>query len=157
MQKVFKRTKTVRIFSVLSGLLFLICLIGSIFCIVKQDYAALIIVALGLYLDLIFVLVALIESKGTFEIDRDTLIFHYRVFSRSKKYNRRNVSLKCSDINHLLKLYRKGDGISTADTTEYQFILHDGTIIETYFYHFGREAVQEIDEFLEQHIKVIKM
>ena len=101
MQKVFKRTKTVRIFSVLGGLLFLICLIGSIFCIVKQYYAALIIVAIGIYLDLIFVMVALIESKGTLEIDRDTLIFHYRVFSKSQ----RSEGLHSGVLYHPVKTY----------------------------------------------------
>ncbi len=157
MQKVFKRTKTVRIFSILSGLIFLGCVIASIFSVVKQEYINFIFVSFALYLDIMFALIALIEYKGTLEINEIGIGFHYRVFSKSKKYNRRNVFLQWEDITYVLKNFTPGDGFFSANSTVYHFILQDDQEIEAYFFHFGKTAEQEIDCILKKYTTVISM
>ncbi len=68
---------------------------------------------------MLFAAIALIEYRGSIEIDDQKIRFNYRIFSKHKELNKSGVEFAFSEIESISKTYRKGDRIVSKDCFVY--------------------------------------
>lgn len=136
------------------ALITLFCVASSIVLIAKHDYTLSFIIFFHFFLCVMVALIVWIEYKGSLEINETGIKFNYRVFSKSKEFNRNHISLKFDDIHHIQKVFIKGGGIISKDTVLYKFCLIGKREVIVYFYHFGKQAEHEISAILGEKVSV---
>ena len=115
MKQIFRRKKNVAVFTALSVSILLVCGVLSAVFALQQNYTLLIPLFVPAFLGILFVAIALIEYRGSIEIDHQKVKFNYRIFSKSKELNQSGVVLFYSEIETIRKVFRNGDGIVSQD------------------------------------------
>ena len=138
------RTTNYRIAFIVSISLNIIGIILSIIMIFKKDlFASIAVFCVINFFSLFCWFAFYIERKGKLVLTENSITFYYRVFTKPKtklSYDfGKGYKVKFEDIEEYTKDYKYGDGIMTADTSWYNFILNDGTIIRFALFYFGKK------------------
>lgn len=148
------RTTNYRIAFIVSISLNIIGIILAIIMIIKKDMFA----SIGSFCAMNFFslfgwFAFYIERKGKLVLTEDSITFYYRVFTKPKtKLNYdfgKGYKVKFEDIEEYTKDFIYGDDIMTADTSWYNFVLNDGTIIRFALFYFGKKQELEIKSSLD--------
>ena len=148
MEKTYLRTINCRIAFIASLSLNILGIILLIVMIIKQDmFASIASFCVSNFFSLFGWFAYYMERKGKIVLTENSITFYYRVFTKPRtklSYDfAKGYKVSFEDIDEYSIDTSYGDGIMTADTTWYNFILNDGTIIRFALFHFGKK--QEID------------
>lgn len=139
MNQTFRRKKAVATFAGIAGVILLLCIVVSVILVLQQNYVFLIILFFPVLLGMLFAAIALIEYRGSIEIDDQKVKINYRVFSESKGLNKSGVEFAFSEIESIRKTFRKGDRIVSKDCFVYTINQTNKKQVEFYLYHFGKD------------------
>lgn len=150
--KVYKRKKSVLAFGITSAVIHLLYLVLAIIFLINKDYGIFIALSIfWVFIGGLFTFIVVYESKSIFVIDDDKIIFHYKVFSKSKELrglNRKGLMIKFDDIQNIRVDEFKGDGLFIATTKSIHFDLKDKRSFDAYFHHYGKQQEKEIHSIL---------
>lgn len=138
MKQSFRRKKTVAIYGSIAASILLLCVVFSVVFALRQNSALLLVLLFPALLGILFAIIALIEYRGSIEIDDQKVKFNYRLFSKTKELNKSGVEIPFSQIEAITKAYRPGDGIVGSDCFLYTIHLTGKKQAEVYLYHFSK-------------------
>ena len=139
MKQTFRRKKAATTCAGIAGIIFLLCVVVSVILLLQQNYVFIIVLFFPALLGIRFAAIALIEYRGSIEIDDQKVRFNYRIFSKCNELNKSGVEFDFSKIESLRRTLREGDGIITKDTYLYTICQTDKKQAEFYLLHFGKD------------------
>ena len=159
MEKTFLRKTSYKIAFIVALSMNIIGTILLILLLIKDDQFT----AFGLfgaltYLSLFGWFIFFIEKKGKIVISENNVTFYYKIFTKPKTkltYNfGKGYTVNFKDIKKFTNTTRFGDGIYSADTTWYTFVLNDDSEIRFALFHFGKKQELEIKQCLDELINL---
>ena len=139
MKQTFIRKKNVALCGGAAAAILLTCAVIAVILILEENYAFFIPLFFPTLLGLLLAAAALIEYRGSIELDEEKIKFNYRLFSRTGSPNRAGMEFYYSEIRSIRRTFRKGDGITGSDCFLYTISLADQRQFDTYLFHFGKE------------------
>ena len=132
----------------------LVCLIAAAVAIAQGNAVLLLGISILFLMGSLLLTCAFIERRSTLTLTEDSIIIRYPVFDASPEARRRlRKGLPYQDIRSMVVSDYPGDGITSGDSRLCRFHLREGGKFSAYFYHFGKEAEQEIIDELHRRIK----
>ena len=157
MEKTYMRTTHYRIAFIVSASLNIISIILSIIMILKDDmFSSIALFCTMTFFSLFGWFAFYIERKGKLVLTDNSITFYYTVFTKPRtKFTYdfgKGFKIDFKDIKKYIVDFHPGDGIISADTTWYTFIMNNETEIRFTLFHFGKNQELEIKNNLRKFI-----
>ena len=157
MEKTSMRTTNYRIAFIVSIGLNILSIILSIIMIIKDDiFASIASFCMMTFFSLFGWFAFYIERKGKLELTESSITFYYTVFTKPRTkltYDfGKGFKIEFKDIKKYIVDFHPGDGIVSADTTWYTFILNNETEVRFALFHFGKKQELEIKNSLSKFV-----
>ena len=157
MKKTYMRTTNYRMAFIVSIGLNILSIILSIIMIIKDDmFASIASFCMMTFFSLFGWFAFYIERKGKLVLTDNTITFYYTVFTKPRTkltYDfGKGFKIEFKDIKKYIVDFYPGDGIISADTTWYTFILNNETEVRFALFHFGKNQELEIKNSLSKFI-----
>ena len=157
MEKTYMRTTHYRIAFIVSISINIISIILSMIMIMMGDmFASIASFCVMTFLSLFGWFAFYIERKGKLVLTENSITFYYTVFTKPRiKYTYdfgKGYKIDYKDIKKYTTEFHPGDGITSADTTWYIFILNNETEVRFALFHFGKKQELEIKNNLNKYI-----
>lgn len=95
-----------------------------------------------------------IEKRGKVVVSDESITFYYTVFTKPSvtfTYNfSKGYNVNFADVKTYKVIFSKGDGLISADTTFYIFVLNDDREVQFTLFNFGKKQELEIKNRLHK-------
>ena len=157
MEKIYMRTTHYRIAFIVSISLNIISIVLSIIMLVRDEmFASIASFCMMTFFSLFGWFAFYIERKGKLVLTDNSITFYYTVFTKPRTkltYDfGKGFKIDFKDIIKYIVDFHPGDGIISADTTWYIFILNNETEVRFALFHFGKKQELEIKNSLSKFV-----